>query len=146
MALHAMEQGLHAASEAHCGVGSRLFGLVPTSERTKSTYHARELLLQRRGLWLLNMVNNEVSEITHAECAYLHDLRALLDATYYHDRGACENIWSVTGTPPLPGPVCIHERVVGQPQPPCVDEQQRGGLVGPCGKRTIQHCKRWPPR
>ena len=85
MALHAMEQELHAASEVPIAVSEAdCLALVQPSERTQKHCIMLELLYNEE-LWLLNMVKNEVfEEVTHAECAYLHDLRALLlDATYY---------------------------------------------------------------
>ena len=90
MALHAMEQGLHAASEVPIAYTEEdCLSLVKTSERTqKHCIMLENCCYNEEELWLLNMVKNEVfGEVTHAECAYLHDLRALLlDATYYHNR------------------------------------------------------------
>ena len=119
MALHAMEQGLHAASEVPIAVSEAdCLALVQTSERTqKHCIMLENCCYNEEELWLLNMVKNEVfGEVTHAECAYLHDLRALLlDATYYHDRRRLRehlerngNLYTTHGL----GPVCMYMDVL----------------------------------
>ena len=119
MALHAMEQGLHAASEVPIAVSEAdCLALVQTSERTqKHCIMLENCCYNEEELWLLNMVKNEVfGEVTHAECAYLHDLRALLlDATYYHDRWRLRehlerngNLYTTHGL----GPVCMYMDVL----------------------------------
>ena len=119
MALHAMEQGLHAASEVPIAYTEKdCLSLVKTSERTqKHCIMLENCCYNEEELWLLNMVKNEVfGEVTHAECAYLHDLRALLlDATYYHNRWRLRehlerdgNLYTTHGL----GPVCMYMDVL----------------------------------
>jgi hypothetical protein len=67
----------------------------------------------REELWLLNMIQDGVfGTVSHAECAYLHDLRALmLDPTYYEDQWRLKhhlarngNLYTTHGL----GPVCMY--------------------------------------
>ena len=81
MALRAMERGKHAFTEVNAAVSIEdCWRLVDTSERTQRhcvmiencCYGENELLV-------LNMAREGVfGELNHAECAYIHDLRALL--------------------------------------------------------------------
>jgi predicted dehydrogenase len=90
MSLYSMEQGKHVASEVPIACSlSECWEIVQTAERTKKhcimlencCYNAEEM-------WILNMVQQGVfGDITHAEGAYLHDLRALLISDdYYEDQ------------------------------------------------------------
>ena len=90
MAVTAMEEGAHVGVEVPAA--STLEGcwrLVDTSERTQR--HCVMLENCCYGwdeLFVLNLVRSgELGELTHAECAYIHDLRRLLFA----DRG--EGLW-----------------------------------------------------
>lgn len=89
MAIAAMEAGKHAACEVPIAYTLEdCWNIVLTAERTRRhcimiencNYNSEEL-------WVLNMVENGVfGDLTHAECAYLHDLRAhMLSDTYYKD-------------------------------------------------------------
>ncbi len=81
MAVRAMEKGKHAFIEVSAAVTvDECWGLVDTSERTRRhcvmlencCYGENELLV-------LNMAREGVfGELTHAECAYIHDLRGML--------------------------------------------------------------------
>jgi hypothetical protein len=64
-------------------------------------------------LWILNMIEEGIfGTLTHAECAYLHDLRVMmLDPTYYEDRWRLKhhlqrdgNLYTTHGL----GPVCMY--------------------------------------
>lgn len=90
MALKCMEAGKHVACEVPIAYTLEdCWKLVQAAERTKRhcimiencCYNAEEL-------WVLNMIQEGVfGEITHAECAYNHDLRAhLLSHDYYQDQ------------------------------------------------------------
>ena len=119
MAIYAMEQGLHAASEVPIAYTENdCLALVTTSERTRRHCIMLEnCCYNEEELWVLNMVKQgHFGELTHAECAYLHDLRALLlDATYYHDRWRLRehlerdgNLYTTHGL----GPVCMYMNVL----------------------------------
>ena len=119
MALYAMEQGLHAASEVPIAYTEEdCLALVTTSERTqRHCIMLENCCYNGEELWLLNMVKEGVfGDVTHAECAYLHDLRALLlDATYYHKRWRLRehlerdgNLYTTHGL----GPVCMYMDVL----------------------------------
>ena len=119
MAIHAMEQGLHAASEVPIAYTEEdCLALVQTSERTgQHCIMLENCCYNGEELWLLNMVKQGVfGDVTHAECAYLHDLRALLlDATYYHNRWRLRehlerdgNLYTTHGL----GPVCMYMDVL----------------------------------
>ncbi len=90
MAIRAMESGLHAACEVPIAYTvSDAFALVETAERTRQHCIMLEnCCYNGEELGLLRMIEEGVfGTLTHAECAYLHDLRALmLDPTYYEDR------------------------------------------------------------
>ena len=90
MALAGMEAGKHVACEVPIAYTLEdCWKLVETAEKTRRhcimiencCYNAEEL-------WILNMVQEGVfGELTHAECAYNHDLRAhLLSQDYYQDQ------------------------------------------------------------
>tara|TARA_B110000438_G_C15800148_1_gene644727 strand:- start:965 stop:2359 length:1395 start_codon:yes stop_codon:yes gene_type:complete len=90
MALKAMESGKHVACEVPISYTLEdCWKIVQTAERTKRhcimiencCYNAEEL-------WIMNMIQEGVfGELTHAECAYNHDLRAhLLSQDYYQDQ------------------------------------------------------------
>ena len=87
MSIHAMEMGKHVACEVP--IASNLedcWKLVEVSERTKKHLIMMENCnYNEEELWILNMTQEGVfGDITHAEGAYLHDLRALLlDRKYY---------------------------------------------------------------
>ncbi|MEC8368526.1 MAG: Gfo/Idh/MocA family oxidoreductase [Bacteroidota bacterium] len=119
MALYAMEQGLHAASEVPIAYTEEdCLALVKASERTqKHCIMLENCCYNGEELWLLNMVKEGVfGDVTHAECAYLHDLRTLLlDATYYHNRWRLRehlerdgNLYTTHGL----GPVCMYMDVL----------------------------------
>ena len=119
MAIFAMEQGLHAASEVPIAYTEEdCLALITTSERTKKHCIMLEnCCYNEEELWLLNMIKNGAfGEVTHAECAYLHDLRALLlDSTYYHNRWRLRehlerngNLYTTHGL----GPVCMYMNVL----------------------------------
>jgi len=90
MAVAAMEGGAHAGVEVPAAVTiQECWRLVDTSERTRRhcvmlencCYGWSEMLV-------LNLVRaGMLGELTHAECAYIHDLRALL----FEDEG--EGLW-----------------------------------------------------
>ena len=87
MSIHAMEMGKHVACEVP--IASTLedcWKLIEVSERTKKHLIMMENCnYNEEELWILNMTQEGVfGDITHAEGAYLHDLRALLlDSKYY---------------------------------------------------------------
>jgi len=90
MALAVMEGGAHAGVEVPAATTiEECWQLVDASERTRRhcvmlencCYGWSEMLV-------LNMIRaGELGELTHAECAYIHDLRSLL----YQDQG--EGLW-----------------------------------------------------
>lgn len=119
MAIHAMEQGLHAASEVPIAYTEEdCLALVKASERTqRHCIMLENCCYNEEELWVLNMVKQGLfGDLTHAECAYLHDLRALLlDATYYHNRWRLRehlerdgNLYTTHGL----GPVCMYMDVL----------------------------------
>ena len=90
MATFAMEQGLHVATEVPIAYTvEENIELLKTAERTKRHCIMLEnCCYNGEELFLLNMVKEGAfGEVTHAECAYIHDLRQLLiDEKYYHNR------------------------------------------------------------
>ena len=63
--------------------------LVRTAEATgQHCIMLENCCYNREELWILKMIEDGVfGTLTHAECAYLHDLRQLMiDPTYYEDR------------------------------------------------------------
>ena len=90
MAIYGMENGKHIAVEVPISYTIQdCWKIIETTERTKKhcimlencNYNDEEL-------FVLNMVEQGVfGELTHAECAYIHDLRKLLlDEHYYEDQ------------------------------------------------------------
>ena len=90
MAVHAMRQGLHAASEVPIATTYQEgIDLVQTAEETRRHCIMLEnCCYNGEELWMMQMIKEGVfGSLTHAECAYLHDLRVMmLDPTYYEDR------------------------------------------------------------
>jgi hypothetical protein len=81
MALRTLERGKHALVEVAAAVTvDDCWRLVDTSERTRRHCVILEnCCYGENELFLLNLAREGVfGELTHAECAYLHDLRALL--------------------------------------------------------------------
>ena len=90
MARAVMEGGAHAGVEVPAATTiEECWQLVDTSERT----HRHCIMLENccygwSEMLVLNLVRaGELGELTHAECAYIHDLRSLL----FEDRG--EGLW-----------------------------------------------------
>ena len=90
MAIYGMENGKHVAVEVPISYTIEdCWKIIETTERTKKhcimlencNYNDEEL-------FVLNMVEQGIfGELTHAECAYIHDLRKLLlDEYYYEDQ------------------------------------------------------------
>lgn len=115
MALYAMQNGLHAASEVPIAYRAEdAIELVRTSEETRQHCIMLEnCCYNQEELWLLRMIEEGVfGTVTHAECAYLHDLRQLmLDPTYYEDQWRLKhhlarngNLYTTHGL----GPVCMY--------------------------------------
>jgi len=78
--VEAMENGKHAATEVPAAVTIEdAWRLVETSERTKRYCIMMEnCCYDREEMMILNMVRQGLlGELLHAECGYLHDLRAL---------------------------------------------------------------------
>ena len=90
MALFGMENGKHVASEVPIAYTMEdCVKLVQTAERTKKhCIMIENCCYNREELWIMNMIQEGVfGELTHAECAYNHDLRALLlHETYYKNQ------------------------------------------------------------
>ena len=83
MALGAMQHGKHAFVEVSAAVTvDDCWKLVDTSERTqRHCVMLENCCYGENELFLLNMVREGVfGELTHAECAYIHDLRSMLYA------------------------------------------------------------------
>lgn len=115
MALAAMRAGLHAASEVPIAyTPDDCIALVRTAEETqRHCIMLENCCYNGEELGLLRMIEEGVfGTLTHAECAYLHDLRALmLDPTYYEDRWRLKhhlqrdgNLYTTHGL----GPVCMY--------------------------------------
>lgn len=90
MSIYAMEQGHHVACEVPIATTLEdCHNLIQVAERTRRhcmmmencNYNGEEL-------WILNMIQEGVfGELTHAEGAYIHDLRwLLLDERYYENQ------------------------------------------------------------
>lgn len=90
MAIYAMEQGKHVASEVPAAYTLEdCWKIIQTAERTRRHHIMLEnCCYNDEELWLLNMATQGVfGELTHAECAYIHDLRQLMmDNNYYQDQ------------------------------------------------------------
>ncbi|MGL5019679.1 MAG: Gfo/Idh/MocA family protein [Luteolibacter sp.] len=81
MAVAAMEQGKHVFVEVGAAVTvDECWKLVDTSERTqRQCVMLENCCYGENELFVLNMVREGVfGELTHAECAYIHDLRSML--------------------------------------------------------------------
>ncbi len=115
MALKAMKNGLHAASEVPIAYTPEAsIELVQMAETTqRHCIMLENCCYNREELWILNMIEEGVfGTLTHAECAYLHDLRQLMiDPTYYEDRWRLKhhlqrngNLYTTHGL----GPVCMY--------------------------------------
>jgi predicted dehydrogenase len=84
--IEAMEHGKHAATEVPMAVTlEELWALVETAERTRRHCVMMEnCCYDRTEMLILNLVRNGVlGELLHAECGYLHDLRALKLTDFY---------------------------------------------------------------
>lgn len=115
MALEAMRNGLHAASEVPIAyTPDDCLQLIRTAEETqRHCIMLENCCYNGEELWLLRMIEEGVfGTVSHAECAYLHDLRALmLDPKYYEDRWRLKhhlqrngNLYTTHGL----GPVCMY--------------------------------------
>jgi len=83
MAVRCMERGKHAFVEVASAVTvDECWKLVDTSERTqRHCVMLENCCYGENELFILNMAREGVfGELTHAECAYIHDLRGLLFA------------------------------------------------------------------
>jgi hypothetical protein len=81
MAVAAMKQGKHAFVEVSAAVTvEECWELVDTSERTqRHCVMLENCCYGENELFVLNMVREGVfGKLTHAECAYIHDLRGML--------------------------------------------------------------------
>lgn len=115
MAMHAMEMGLHVATEVPMAYTlHENMELIKTAERTqRHCIMLENCCYNGEELFVLNMIKEGVfGNLTHAECAYIHDLRALLlDQKYYHKRWRLNhhlerngNFYTTHGL----GPVCMY--------------------------------------
>jgi predicted dehydrogenase len=90
MCLEAMRKGKHAATEVPLAPTiDECWQLVEAAEKTKRHCVMMENCnYDREEMMILNMVRKGLfGELLHAECGYLHDLRALkLSPTYYENR------------------------------------------------------------
>ena len=90
MALYAMEKGKHVASEVPISYTLEdCWKIVETAERTqKHCMMMENCCFNGEELWILNMINQGVfGDLTHAEGAYIHDLRMhMLHDTYYENQ------------------------------------------------------------
>lgn len=93
MSIYGLNAGKHVASEVPiaCSI-EECWEIVQTAERVKKHCIMLEnCCYNREELWVLNMIHEGVfGDITHAEGAYLHDLRALLLSEDYY-----ENQWRI---------------------------------------------------
>ena len=83
MAIRAMERGKHVFIEVSAAVTvDECWKLVDTSERTqRHCVMLENCCYGENELFILNMAREGVfGELTHAECAYIHDLRGMLYA------------------------------------------------------------------
>lgn len=115
MAIYAMEQGLHVATEVPMAYTlHENMEVIKTAERTqRHCIMLENCCYNGEELFVLNMVKEGVfGDLTHAECAYIHDLRALMmDTDYYHKRWRLNhhlerngNFYTTHGL----GPVCMY--------------------------------------
>lgn len=92
--LAAMNAGKHAATEVPMALTiDECWDLVETSERTgRHCVMMENCCYDRTEMMILNMVRQGVlGELLHAECGYLHDLRALKLTDYYEGRWRIEH-------------------------------------------------------
>lgn len=88
MSVYAMENGKHVACEVPAAYTLEdCWKLIEVSERTKKHFMMMENCnYNEEELWVLNMIQEGVfGDLTHAEGAYLHDLRALLLHENYYE-------------------------------------------------------------
>ena len=90
MAIYGMENNKHVAVEVPISYTIEdCWKIIETTERTKKhCFMLENCNYNDEELFVLNMVEQGVfGELTHAECAYIHDLRKLLlDEHYYEDQ------------------------------------------------------------
>ncbi len=90
MALYGMEKGKHVASEVPISYSLEdCWKIIETAERTqKHCMMMENCCFNGEELWILNMINQGIfGNLTHAEGAYIHDLRMhMLHETYYEDQ------------------------------------------------------------
>lgn len=112
MAVYGMEQGKHVAVEVPIAFTmEECWQLVETAERTRQHCMMLEnCCYGDEELWVLNMAEQGVfGDITHAEGAYLHDLRMyMLHENYYQDQWRLKhhenhngNLYSTHGLGPI---------------------------------------------
>ena len=88
MSVYAMENGKHVACEVPAASTLEdCWKLIEVSERTNKHFMMMENCnYNEEELWVLNMIQEGVfGDLTHAEGAYLHDLRALLLHENYYE-------------------------------------------------------------
>ncbi|MCH2021967.1 MAG: Gfo/Idh/MocA family oxidoreductase [Saprospiraceae bacterium] len=90
MCLYGMNQGKHVASEVPIAYTLEdCWSLIEVAEKTqKHCIMLENCCYNEEELFVLNMIQNGVfGDLTHAEGAYLHDLRAhMLSTDYYQDQ------------------------------------------------------------
>ena len=93
MSVYGMEQGKHVACEQPMAMTlADCWKLIEVAERTqRHCMYMENCCFNGEELWVLNMINEGVfGDLTHAEGAYIHDLRKhMMDETYY------ENQWRI---------------------------------------------------
>lgn len=118
MTIFAMENGANVGCEVPLAPTLKeCWEIIQTAERTQK--HAMLLencCFNEEELWVLNMVNEGVfGDLTHAECAYIHDLRKhLIDDKYYDQQWRLKehqtrngNLYTTHGL----GPVCHYMKI-----------------------------------
>lgn len=90
MALYSMEHGKHVACEVPIAYTIEdCWKLIETAEKTqRHCIMIENCCYNEEELWVLNMIENGIfGDLTHAEGAYIHDLRKhMLDSHYYQDQ------------------------------------------------------------
>ena len=90
MSVYAMESGKHVGCEVPISYTLEdCWKIIDTAERTqKHCMMMENCCFNGEELWILNMINQGVfGDLTHAEGAYIHDLRMhMLHETYYEDQ------------------------------------------------------------
>ncbi len=90
MCIYGMNKGKHVASEVPIAYSlSDCWDLIETAEKNqRHCIMIENCCYNEEELFVLNMIENGVfGDLTHAEGAYLHDLRAhMLDSNYYEDQ------------------------------------------------------------